>query len=170
MIGVPPQLLKRANKEKARKKAEADAKAAADKETAEAGKRKRGGEGKQRQQGAGAKRKEEEEGEEEIGKVSADVRWTERGIPNFSATAAYKNRHKRSTTGEVSLSQKARDQMPSLDDFMDALDPETSQFPLEKVTLTTFDMNFPPEAVKLLVDKVGLSYLVPFVFVCGFGE
>ncbi|CAM9718325.1 unnamed protein product, partial [Pylaiella littoralis] len=53
---------------------------------------------------------------------------------------------------EVSLSQKARDKMPSLDDFMDALDPDTGKFPLEDLTLTTFDMNFPVAAVKLLVD------------------
>ncbi|CAM9312510.1 unnamed protein product, partial [Pylaiella littoralis] len=36
---------------------------------------------------------------------------------------------------------------------MDALDPDTGKFPLEDLTLTTFDMNFPVAAVKLLVDK-----------------
>ncbi|CAN0422609.1 unnamed protein product, partial [Pylaiella littoralis] len=129
------KLLKRANKEKARKKAEAEKKAAVEKETAEAGKRMRGGKGKQRQQRGKAKKKEEEE-EEEIGEVGSSVQWTERGIPNFAGTAAHENRNKRSSKSEVSLSQKARDKMPSFDDFMDALDPDTGKFPLEDLTLT----------------------------------
>ncbi|CAM9327634.1 unnamed protein product, partial [Pylaiella littoralis] len=110
-------LLHRANKIKAEKKAEADKKAA------EAGRHKTGGKGKQKQHGAGAKRKEEEEEEEEeIGEVSQDAQWTERGIPNFAGTEAHKKRHLREPTAEVSLSQSALDQLPSLDAFMDALD------------------------------------------------
>ncbi|CAM9479427.1 unnamed protein product, partial [Pylaiella littoralis] len=57
--------------------------------------------------------------------VGSSVQWTERGIPNFAGTAAHENRNKRSSKSEVSLSQKARDKMPSLDDFMDTLDPDT---------------------------------------------
>lgn len=113
--------------------------------------------GKQRQQCAGVKRKAEDEEQEEIGKVGENLQWTERGIPNFAKTSAYMKRNMRPGMGKVSLSKSARDKMPSLNDFMNALDPETGKFPLEGMVLTCFDMNFSAEAVKLLVEKVGLS-------------
>lgn len=114
-----------------------------------AGKRK-GGERQQQHQRPG-NNEEEEEG----------VEWTTKGIPNFAQTSAHARRHRRPTVGDVSLSESALEKMPSLDDFIGALDPKTGRFPLEMIALTCFDMNFPLEAVKLFVDKVGLG-LPPF--------
>lgn len=161
VIDVPAQLQKRA-----RKRAEAEKKKAeAEKTKAEAEKTKRGGKGKQAQQGAGAnsQAEEEEEEEEEIGEVSTSVQWHERGIPNFGTTEAYSKRairgEQRPGVDDVSLSKSALDKMPKLDEFMDALDPETGKFPIKELALTCFDLNFPPEAAKLMAEKVGLCLL-----------
>lgn len=106
----------------------------------------------------------EEEEEEE---VDESWDWSERGIPDFENTDAYKRRNKKPAAGSsaspVSLSQSAREKMPSLDQFMEAIGINSGTFAIEQVVGTCFDMNFPKEAVQLFVDKVRLVCVAVFV-------
>lgn len=106
----------------------------------------------------------EEEEEEE---VDESWDWSERGIPDFENTDAAKRRNKKPAAGSsaspVSLSQSAREKMPSLDQFMEAIGINSGTFAIEQVVGTCFDMNFPKEAVQLFVDKVRLVFFAVFV-------
>lgn len=107
----------------------------------------------------------EEEEEEEVHESWA---WSERGIPDYEETEAYKRRNKKTDTGSsacpVSLSQSARDRMPSLGQFMDTIAASSGHFALEQVVEECFDMNIPKEAVQLFVDKVRLVSFCLAVF------
>lgn len=106
--------------------------------------------------------------EEEEEEVHPSWAWSERGISGYEETDAYKRRNKKTETGSsaspVSLSQSARDRMPSLDQFMDTTGACSGHFALEQVVGECFDMNFPKEAVKLFVDKVRLVRFCLAVF------
>lgn len=139
------QLLKAAQMEKEKRKAAGKA---------QAGKRKKC------QQRPGTKQQEESEDEEEGQEES--VKWTDKGIPNFAETDAHERRQRRPAVRGASFSKIAREKMPSLDDFMSALEPKTSRVRLKMFVLSFFDMNFPPAAVKLLAEKVGLGLCISF--------
>ncbi|CAN0055524.1 unnamed protein product [Pylaiella littoralis] len=106
----------------------------------------------QQQQRPGKRLEEKADGKQEV-EGEWSVEWTDKGILNFAETDAHERRHRRPAVRGVSLSKSAREKLPSLDDFIGALDPKTGKFPLETVVLTCFDMNFPREAVELLADK-----------------
>ncbi|CAB1108340.1 unnamed protein product [Ectocarpus sp. CCAP 1310/34] len=98
-----------------------------------------------------------EEEEEEDEEVDESWAWSERGIPEFENTDAYKRRKKKPAAGSsaspVSLSQSAREKMPALDQFMQTIGSNSGGFAIEQVVGTCFDMNFPKEAVEVFVDK-----------------
>ncbi|CBJ33509.1 expressed unknown protein [Ectocarpus siliculosus] len=81
---------------------------------------------------------EEEEEEEE---VDESWDWSERGIPDFENTDAYKRRNKKPSAGSsaspVSLSQSAQEKMPSLDQFMEAIGINSGAFAIEQVKART---------------------------------
>lgn len=146
----PTQLLNAAQKEKEKRKAARKAQA---------------GKQNKHQQRPGTRLQEESEDEEKTWDEEDQeegVKWTERGIPNFAETDAHERRHRRPAVRGASLSKIALEKMPSLDDFISALDPKTGRVPLKMFVLTCFDMSFPPAAVKLFAEKVGLGLSIFF--------
>jgi len=102
----------------------------------------------------GKQREVEKEDEEDGAEWSEDVQWTERGMEDYERSEAFKRRNKKAGKGRsCTISEKARDRLPTLDTFVQN-QPASGKFPLKAVLETCFELSFPAEATKLFVEKV----------------
>lgn len=83
------------------------------------------------------------------------MQWTERGVEDYEASDAFKRRSKMTGgPGGVSLSDEAREVLPTLKEFVASTDPQSKTYALENMLDSCFQLIFPAEARQLFVDKV----------------
>ena len=126
------------------------------------------GQGTDEEEGQGTDEEEGEGGEDRP--VNPKVLWTEKGIPHYAGTKAYERRNKKTGGDAVSLAKDALEVLPSLDDFMSALDPVTGKLPLQRFVFRYFDTSFPRDAVQLITTKVCAVLCVVFFIRAGWGS